>query len=240
MSEKIIFDIIIPCWNNFQVTKKCIESLNQFTEHSFRLILVNDASTDETAKYFKEIASKQPAVILTNTENLGFPKSVNRGFNIATAPFVIVLNNDIFITDKWSKVALQKFSDNPQVGLMGAAGRLILSDKLYRSAYGQNGHFNQELFAYISGSRMIMRREVLKKVGLFDEQYSPGYYEDVDFSMRTKVKGWKILKYVIPSIHNNGTTFKISNFKSIIKRCHGRNRKYFMRKFRQQLERGMT
>jgi hypothetical protein len=232
------FDIVIPCYNNLELTKECVESLKEHTASSFRLVLVNDASTDDTEKYFMEL-EKDDSIdvrVITQKKNFGFTKSVTNGLRSSKAPYVVVLNNDIIVKEEWTKSAKELFKKKSSVGIIGPIGHVRLDDERYRWAYKEEGSFKFKHITFVSGSRTIIKREVINKIGYYDSVYSPGYYEDVDFSLRAVLAGFDLYKYVIPSEHKRSATFKESKWN--ISEIQSNNRKYLLRKFRRFLTTG--
>ena len=96
-------DIVIPVWNERELTRICIESIASNTDISRRVILVDNASDQETASYLKELSerNKGAVILIRNEENIGFPKAVNQGIAISNAPYLCILNNDTEVYKGW-------------------------------------------------------------------------------------------------------------------------------------------
>ena len=95
--------IIIPCWNQLEFTRKCIASLFRQTGPGWELIVVNNGSTDGTADYLGGIqdCSPVPVTIIANATNRGFPAAINQGLQHARGEYLVLLNNDVVVTDGW-------------------------------------------------------------------------------------------------------------------------------------------
>ena len=111
-----MIDIIIPIYNAFEMTVQCINSILENTEKdSYRLILINDKSTNRINDYIKQFDGDENGNIVINNEtNLGFVKSANIGMKISEND-VILLNSDTEVTDNWLnkiKVACAYRDDN--------------------------------------------------------------------------------------------------------------------------------
>lgn len=224
--------IVITAYNSSGLLGECIGSIvNSIRAHSFELIVVDDASSDNSA----EVASRayDRVVIIKNPTNLGYVRSNNIGMTRAVGRYVLSLNNDTVVLPG-SVDSLVNFMDSrPDAGAAGP--KLKNSDGtiqfqcrrsfpdpvnsfFYFSGLGRlfpNSRFNTYLMRHIDdsavqevdclcGAAMIVRREALDRVGLMDESYVM-YGDDIDWCYRIKNSGFKI--YYIPSaeiIHLGG------------------------------------
>ncbi len=95
--------IIIPCWNQLEFTRVCIAALVRHTRPPWELIAVDNGSTDGTAAYLSEVrdVTPVPVTIISNPENIGFPVAINQGLKAARGEYLVLLNNDVVVTDGW-------------------------------------------------------------------------------------------------------------------------------------------
>jgi len=95
--------VIVPCWNQLEFTRQCIAALVRCTRPPWELIVVNNASTDDTAVYLAGVqdAAAVPVTVVANTTNRGFPAAVNQGLKVARGEYLVLLNNDVVVTDGW-------------------------------------------------------------------------------------------------------------------------------------------
>ena len=95
--------VIIPCWNGLEFTRKCIGALMRQTGPSWELIVVNNGSTDGTGDYLAGVqdASPVPVTVIANATNRGFPAAINQGLQYARGEYLVLLNNDVVVTDGW-------------------------------------------------------------------------------------------------------------------------------------------
>jgi glycosyltransferase involved in cell wall biosynthesis len=116
--------IIIACWNQVEFTQQCIAALKRHTLPQWELIVVDNGSTDETAAYLAGVRdmSAVPVTVVTNATNLGFPAAVNQGLRLARGEYLVLLNNDVVVTDGWldQLIALVNANRGPSAG--GSAG----------------------------------------------------------------------------------------------------------------------
>jgi|GEM_PF-6488463 len=96
-------DIIMPVWNNCEVTQRALESVVRHTSGDWRLIIIDNASTAPTRQYLQDFsrAHKDCITLIRNEENLGFIKATNQGLKASRAAFACLLNNDVVVTDGW-------------------------------------------------------------------------------------------------------------------------------------------
>ena len=95
--------IVIPCWNQLEFTRQCIAALLQHTRSPWELIVVDNGSDDGTGPYLNGVqdAAAVPVTVISNRENLGFPTAVNQGLQQAAGEYLVLLNNDVVVTDAW-------------------------------------------------------------------------------------------------------------------------------------------
>lgn len=203
-----LVDIIIPIYNAYDDLIECINSINiAKTNFNYRVILINDNSTDNRIENFLQNLMINNYIILNNKVNLGFVKTVNKGMKYSSND-VILLNSDTIVTDYWIDRLVEKGYSNPYIATVtpytnnGTICSIpkFLNDNNIPDGYTANEYAN--LIERISirkfieiptavGFCMFIKREVLEKIGYFDEEnFSKGYGEENEFCMRAKYKGY--------------------------------------------------
>ncbi len=214
---------MIPNWNGKKYLEGCLESLASQSFQDFKVIVVDNASTDNSIEL---IESKFPWVkTIKNTRNLGFAAAINQGIRTSNTEYIATLNNDTQCTREWLASLLEALDSEPDAGM--AASRMLRFNgtidstgiEVYRSggAYDRgagkkNGEFPREVFGACAGAALY-RRKMLEDIGLFDESYF-AYLEDVDLAFRARLRGWKAI-YVPNAVvyHIHSATAKTGYFK---------------------------
>jgi GT2 family glycosyltransferase/glycosyltransferase involved in cell wall biosynthesis len=95
--------IIIPSCNPLESTRQCIAALMRYTRRPWELIVVNDGSSDETSAYLESVrdAVSVPVIVITNVTSRGIAAAVNQGLKAARGEYLVLLNNDVVVTDGW-------------------------------------------------------------------------------------------------------------------------------------------
>lgn len=212
--------IIILTYNKLEYTKLCIESIRKFTpEGRYEIIVVDNNSSDGTVSWLKE---QDDITSIYNDSNVGFPAGCNQGINLAKGESILLLNNDVIVTPDWLNILDKALYSNEEIGVVGAItnncsnGQQIgvnYTDisKMIDFAKGINIS-NEQSWRYkltLVGYCYLVKKEVLDKVGLLDERFTPGNYEDNDLSFRIVVEGYKLLLCSDCFIHHFGSvTFR--------------------------------
>lgn len=198
--------VVIPNYNGRRWLPRLMESLAAQTEKRMRIIVVDDASTDDDAAY---LAEQWPNVTLVRNErNRGFAASCNVGLRMADTPYVILLNNDTHVAPDWLAEGLRPF-DAPDVGAVASLVLLAVpphlidtAGDLYSVAGGavKRRHLQPRESAVglrsvvfsPCGASAFFRREAVAAVGWLDERFE-SYYEDVDLGFRLAWAGYRCI-----------------------------------------------
>lgn len=221
-------DIVMPVWNQLEITKNCIASIEKNTSHPFRLIVVDNASGEETRLYLEglRMINGNPVLLIRNDENAGFIKAVNQGMAVSKAPYVCILNNDTIVTGGWLDQMIAVADSNKSIGIVNPSSNNLgqrpekneTIESYSKRLKEQAGKFI-ELGAAI-GFCMLIKREVIEKIGLFDEIYGMGNFEDTDFSRRATKEGYLSVRACgVYVYHRENSSFnRIKTFEDDFKR----------------------
>ncbi len=196
-------DIIMVTWNEPEMTARALESIKLNANHPYRLIVVDNASDMETVDFLEQAARSGEfgeMVLIRNAENRGWVKGANQGLLCSEAPYVCLVNNDILAGPGWLRNMIRTMEALPDVGLANPRGdipkeneRVVDVDTYARElAVSQAGRFTE--LDFCSGYCLMIRRAVIEKIGVFDEVYETGYYEDNDYSRRAVQTGYHCIR----------------------------------------------
>lgn len=201
--------VILAARNNAAFTRLFFESFAKYTDCPAELIAVDNASTDETAKILRSIPG---ARVIRNEVNLGVAKAWNQGILASSGGHVCICNNDVVLSPGWLSRLLLELESHPAAGIVCACDnwRIGLRPDLFPelhsiqpvrglslaaldAAYG--GSFegfvarftakNQGLRLWMGNAAcMLIRRELVDDIGLFDESFGLAYFEDIDYFTR--------------------------------------------------------
>ena len=219
-----------------KATKPYIDSLYQHTdENLFDLVIVDNASSDGTKEFLDEIKDTHKNItVIKNNENLGYSKGNNIGINFVLDKeyeYIALLNNDILLTPNWLEDTIKGFEIDEQLGLLSPRNneKCKLTAENYLAGYKKYlSKFKAKLKYVVTPffSCVLIKKEVFKKIGIFDEAYSPAFWEDDDLSIRAMYAGYSCAYLNSAFIfHNHSTTS--SSLPGDISR---RNREYFFKK----------
>ncbi|MEE8076067.1 MAG: glycosyltransferase family 2 protein [Candidatus Binatia bacterium] len=192
--------LVIPVHNQVHYTEQCVTSIACWTDVPYELVIVDNASTDGTG----EILSRLDAKVITNPSNLGCAKAWNQGILVSQGQVIGILNNDIVVTPGWLS-GLLRFMDHKGHGIVSPAareGRLDYDLEQYAADFVQRCAGASR--ATIYGSCMLIHRKVFDRIGLFDEGFSYGGCEDVDFLWRAQLSGFSVGTTGAVLIHHFG------------------------------------
>lgn len=215
MSDFPLVYIIVLTWNGKNDTIECLKSLQRLSYPNARILVVDNASEDGTVEAIRKV---YPHVeVIVNQENLRFAGGNNVGMNYALergAQYVALLNNDTVVDHEFLAQLIRAAEQDTQAGMVGPkiyyynnlrqiwfAGGKISWWKGWISHVGirerDRGQYDtvQEV-DYITACCILVKREVIEKIGLLDERYFI-YGEDADWCIRATRAGYKLL--YIPS-----------------------------------------
>jgi GT2 family glycosyltransferase len=96
-----LVSIIVPCGTQLPFTRKSMAALKRHTRPPWELIVIDHGSTDQTYIYLAVVSdgAAGPVTVISNTKNLGFPAAINQGLKAARGEYLVLLNNDVVVTD---------------------------------------------------------------------------------------------------------------------------------------------
>ena len=237
IDTKTKIDIIIPIYNGFEYLEELFNSIYKNTDCKYHIIAINDCSTDERIKAFllkQQKVFKNKLTVITNEENLGFVKSVNKGLANAQN-HVCLLNTDVILPSNWASRLFSPILKNDKVASVTpfSNAATIFSipimcfdnnfdgdlEKINNSISKINSTYKNIAFPTGVGFCMAINKEALDKIGIFDEIFEKGYGEENDWCQRAIKAGY--INTIASNLfvwHKHGGTFNHNEKQKLIKK----------------------
>lgn len=232
--------VIIPHYNGFPMLSRCLDALLEQTFRDFQIIVADNNSADHSAELIKE---HYPEVILIeNKENLGFAGAVNQGIRLATAPYVLLLNNDTVVFPDFLEKMLEHIEKDEKIFAVSSHMLKVYKDcptdgsapleELYNDSCGdiytlpgwafcrgagkpaKDYMKDATVFSACAGAALY-RKKVFDEIGLFDNSFF-AYREDIDVCYRAEINGYHSIYASDAFVYHLGsatTGGKYSHFK---------------------------
>lgn len=199
--------IIIPVYNQFHYTYNCIKSIIAHTENvTYEVILADDCSTDVT----KDIDQVVENIVIARTpENMRFLRNCNNAAKQARGEYIFFLNNDTQVQENWLGTLVDLMGSDEKIGMCGSmllypngalqeAGGIVWKDASAWNFGHLHGPMEPEFnyvkeVDYISGAAILIRKNLWKEIGGFDDRFAPAYYEDTDLAFEVRKHGYKVV-----------------------------------------------
>lgn len=235
--------VIIPNYNGEHFLKECLEALKRQTFDDMEVILVDNASTDDSIKLAKELYREIRVIELH--DNTGFAYAVNRGIEAAKGEYVLLLNNDTIVFPNFVKNQYKMIKGKPDVFSCSALmiqnqnHELVddAGDELAVLGWGfapdrdkpvSGCGVPHEVFSSCAGAA-IYRKAVFDEIGLFDESFF-AYLEDMDVGYRARLAGYRNLYNPYAKVYHLGSASSGSRHNAFKVELSARNSMYMMKK----------
>ncbi len=225
MTDPLV-SIIIVNWNGKEVFSDCLKSLQKIYYPNWELIVVDNGSYDGSNNLVKDFTlTLKRYYLIQNKKNEGFANANNQGFKKSNGKYILLLNNDTKISPSFLNTMIERMEQDKLIGAMQP--KILLMDQpglldnagsfLTGSGFLQHWGFMQkdgsefdketEVFS-AKGACLLIRTEVIEKIGLFDDQFI-SYFEESDFCYRVWLAGYKVIYFPKTYIyHKLGATSK--------------------------------
>lgn len=234
--------VLILMWNGLADTLECLDSLRLSNYINRRVLLVDNGSSDGTVAAFRE---RFPEVhVLENGSNLGYAEGNNVGIRYALAEgadYILLLNNDTAVPPHMLSQLVDHAECDPQIGIVcpimvsyfDRTKRYIATIDWKRGAAADEicpSRLAQCLdVEFASGCALLIKSSVVREIGLLDPAYF-AYYEDVDWSLRCKKAGYRVVMITKASVYHKGTSDRTNSKPSSAWFYSTRNQRLFIKR----------
>jgi GT2 family glycosyltransferase len=209
--------VAVITWNGSRHIGPCLDSVAAQTLRPDVLVLDN-ASADDTVEIAHAIARRAGSSwrVVREATNWGYTGGANRAMRTLLSDetaydLIALLNQDVTLAPRWLASVQELFARAPDVGAVGSktfypdgitlqhAGGYLTEPRLVGAHYGQQeiddaARYDVERdVEFVTGAAIAFRVACLDRVGLLDEIFAPGYYDDVDLCARMRVAGWRVV-----------------------------------------------
>ncbi|HUY13362.1 MAG TPA: glycosyltransferase family 2 protein [Terriglobia bacterium] len=203
--QKGLVYIILLNWNGWRDTLACLDSLSRLDYPQYRILVVDNASTDDSVDRIR--AAFPNLLIVENRINLGFSGGCNAGIRHALADgadYVWLLNNDTVVDSYALQAMVEVAESEARIGAVGSIlhwmrepSRIQVWGGGWVSFWtGRSGHHyfptTAERLHYLTGASLLLRRSALDDTGLLDDKTFFMYWEDADLCFRLRKRGWRL------------------------------------------------
>lgn len=208
--------IVVLNYNTLDCTKLCIESIRHYTKKGkYEIIVVDNASVDGSVEWLKLQSDLR---CIYNEENLGFPKGCNQGIAVAAGSEILLLNSDTIVTPRWLEQLRLALYSSEKIGAVSCVTSSCTNFQeisipyknmsgmiSFANDYNKTDSKKWEERLKLVGFCFLVKRSVVEKIGGLDELFSPGNYEDDDYSLRIIEAGYTLLVCKDTFIHHFGS-----------------------------------
>ncbi|WP_343655941.1 glycosyltransferase [Cupriavidus sp.] len=202
--EQPLVSIVVLTYNNLELTRKCLASIDRCTQDvRYEIVIVDNASTDGSPEYLRSFAAGRDDVkLLLNTDNKGFAAGNNQGLAMASGEYLVILNNDTVVSPGWASGFIRHLRADPSIGLIGPVTNNIGNEAKIQIDYPSTddmpavarkytvAHLGMSFDIRTAAFFCVMiPRPVYEAVGGLDEAFGLGFFEDDDYCRRVEQNG---------------------------------------------------
>ena len=197
------YSFVILSYNTVDLTRNCIESIRRTCNpDTYELIVVDNASSDGSVEWLRE---QKDLILIENKENAGFPAGCNQGIRAATPQNdIMLLNSDTIMMPNAMFTLRMGLYDSEQNGMAGSVTNYAANNQVVDQTFASVKEYHQyavknnvpverkyEYKVWLVGFALLLKRTALNQVGMLDERFTPGNYEDNDLGIRFLKKGFR-------------------------------------------------
>jgi GT2 family glycosyltransferase len=212
-----IASVVMLSWNAPEYTRIAVESIRAHTRYPHEILIVDNGSDAPAHAVLDELERDHGVRVVRNGRNLGFGQGMNVAMAHARGDAVVILNNDVVVTDGWLEDLVGALETRRTVGCTAPRSK-VASEQILSVAYaddvamhrfaaerGREHRGRGYVAQRVVGFCLCLDREVIDAVGGFDPRYGLGNYEDDDLCVRVRGAGWQIFVCDDVFIHHFGS-----------------------------------
>jgi len=203
-----LVSVIVLTYNNLDFTRACLRSIEAESHWpNLEIIVVDNASSDGTPEFLAEWQRGGPRRrIILNEHNLGFAAGNNVGLAAASGDYLVLLNNDTYVTPNWIGAMVKHLARNPDIGILGPVTNNIGNEARVEVRYTGMEEMQRAAAAYtlrrmgklldvdtVAFFCVAMPRSTYEQVGPMDEAFGVGFFEDDDYCRRVQAAGLRVV-----------------------------------------------
>lgn len=204
------FSIIVAVYQNYNIFSLFVHSLLDSLEEKTQIILINDASPEEVKKEICNLEQIRNNIFsiqtITHATSMGYAKSINEALSLVKGEFIVLMDSDVIAKKSWQQTVIKSFSTT-EIGCVGGVllypqtngiqccgitytrgiGRHLKLNARPEAAGNSIYEVQASVFAFLT-----IKSNVINEIGFLDDQFFNGY-EDLDYQMRIRQAGYKII-----------------------------------------------
>lgn len=239
--------IIIPSYNQKSLLLECIDSIEAYTAPPYEIIVIDNGSEDGTRD---ALMNRGGSIrVASNEHNLGFARAINIGLMMAKGSKIVLMNNDVLVTEGWLDQLHHCLLSNPTVGAVGPVTNYISGEQQIEVPYQDISGMREFALSYngsdpskwklcdrLVGFCILFSRSTFEEVGYLDEGYEIGNFEDDDFIIRLRFQGKQMMIAGDTFVHHYGSVTMKGLGQQGFKVVNQRNEDFFTQKWGRGLE----
>lgn len=245
MDSMPLISIIIVNWNGREFLRDCFRAIADQTYRDFEVVFVDNASSDGSVPLANELSSDLglPVKVVELPTNTGFTGGNIEGLKHCLGKYIALLNNDTVASKNWLESLVKAMDNHPEVGIcasklivagtdmVDSAGDILTTSlRAWKRGEGHPSAWYEKqeyIFAACAGAALY-RGEMIEEIGFLDEDFF-ATFEDVDFSFRAQLAGWKCL-FVPEAVVEHKVSASLRKLKANVTTLNVRNERILLAK----------
>ncbi|RLB34962.1 MAG: hypothetical protein DRH12_17015, partial [Deltaproteobacteria bacterium] len=215
--SNILTSIIILNYNGKDHIKKCIDSIRRHTKTPYEIIVFDNASTDGSRQYLR---TQDDIILIESPMNIGCPPGRAKAMALAKGDYIVLLDNDTIVTPQWLTKLLSHMVRDKKIGIIGPRSNYVSGPQLVQNC-SYRTIFEMEQFSKLLaleaemtnpltpvlrlvGFCMLIRRDLVEKIGAPDPSFGKFGFEDDDYTLRARIAGYDTVIANDVFVHHTG------------------------------------